>query len=389
MPDRQFLICIALLWLCGTALRLTILAVPPVIPLIRADLGFSATEIGFLSSLPVVLFALASLPASLLIARLGTRTTLTCGLILVTIGSALRGASWDAATLYGTTIIMGLGVAIMQPTMPTAVRQWLPSRVSFGTAVYSNGLMVGEILPVALALSFVMPLVNQSWRSELAVWALPIALIALLVVAVAPRTFPVASNLVLAQTWWPNWKDGLIWRLGLLFGSINGIYFATNAFLPDYLSHLGRGDLIDGALTALNLGQLPVSLVMLVAARKVERRAWPYIVASVVATTSVIGLVFMVGTWTIAWAAVLGCAEGAAFILGLTLPPLLSQQQDVGRTSAAMFTLSYVMAVAVALASGAVWDITGNPGMAFAPIVLCAISLGVSALLLRSKRQFR
>jgi cyanate permease len=128
---------------------------------------------------------------------------------------------------------------------------------------------------------------------------------------------------------------------------------------------------------------------MLVAARKVERRAWPYIVASVVATTSVIGLVFMVGTWTIAWAAVLGCAEGAAFILGLTLPPLLSQQQDVGRTSAAMFTLSYVMAVAVALASGAVWDITGNPGMAFAPIVLCAISLGISALLLRSKRQFR
>jgi hypothetical protein len=97
----------------------------------------------------------------------------------------------------------------------------------------------------------------------------------------------------------------------------------------------------------------------------------------------------MVGTWTIAWAAVLGCAEGAALTLGLTLPPLLSQQQDVGRTSAAMFMLSYAMAVAVALASGAVWDITGTPGLAFAPIVFCAISMGVSALLLKSGRQLR
>jgi CP family cyanate transporter-like MFS transporter len=387
-PDRQLLICIVLLWLCGAALRLTILAVPPVIPLIRADLGFSATEVGFLSSLPVVLFALAALPGSLLIARLGTRTTLIWGLLFVTIGSALRGASWEAATLYGTTVIMGIGVAIMQPTMPTAARQWLPSRVSFGTAVYSNGLLVGEILPVALAFSVVMPLVNQSWRLELAVWALPIALIALLVAVFAPRTFQVASNLA-PQAWWPNWRESLIWKLGLLLGSINAIYYATNAFLPEYLSRLGRGDLIDGALTALNLGQLPASLVMLVAAGKVERRAWPYIVASVVATTSVIGLVFMVGTWTIAWAAVLGCAEGAALTLGLTLPPLLSQQQDVGRTSAAMFMLSYAMAVAVALASGAVWDITGTPGLAFAPIVFCAISMGVSALLLKSGRQLR
>jgi CP family cyanate transporter-like MFS transporter len=55
VPDRQLLICIALLWLCGAALRLSILAVPPVIPLIRADLGFSATEVAFLSSLPLLL----------------------------------------------------------------------------------------------------------------------------------------------------------------------------------------------------------------------------------------------------------------------------------------------------------------------------------------------
>jgi cyanate permease len=50
-----------------------------------------------------------------------------------------------------------------------------------------------------------------------------------------------------------SWRESRIWKLGLLLGSINAIYYATNAFLPEYLSRLGRGDLIDGALTALNL----------------------------------------------------------------------------------------------------------------------------------------
>lgn len=69
---RNTVIAVVLLWLCGTGLRLTILAVPPLLPLIRAELHLSATAVGVLISLPVALFSLAALPGSLLIARLGT-----------------------------------------------------------------------------------------------------------------------------------------------------------------------------------------------------------------------------------------------------------------------------------------------------------------------------
>ena len=54
---RQFLTCVLLLWLAGIGLRITILAVPPVIPLIRPDLGMSETQVGILTGLPPVLFA--------------------------------------------------------------------------------------------------------------------------------------------------------------------------------------------------------------------------------------------------------------------------------------------------------------------------------------------
>lgn len=387
--DGKSLTCLGLLWLSGMSLRLTILAVPPVIPLIQADLQMSATEVGLLSGLPVVLFALAALPGSLLIVRLGTRMTLVGGLLIVAAGAALRGGSWNAATLYAATAIMSVGIAIMQPTMPVLVREWLPSRIGFATALYSNGLLVGEILPVWLAAPVLMPLLGYNWRLELGVWSVPVMLIALLVIVLAPRTTGSADNVAKAGTWWPDWNNPLIWRLGVLFGSINAIYFASNAFLPAYLASLGRDDLIHNALTALNLGQLPASLVIVATANKLERRAWPYIVAGIVMAVSVLGLVFMVGPWTIWWAALLGCATAAALILGLTLPPLMSEQQDVGRTSAAMFTLSYSIAVVVALACGAVWDLTSISSAAFAPIGLCTLTLSSSAFVLRAYRQLR
>src|ERR1700724_2987610 len=137
--------CVALLWLAGVALRLTVLAVPPVIPQIHTDLNLSETEVGILTGLPQVLFAGAAVAGSLLIARLGALRTLIIGLILSAVASALRGARPAPAP-----VCMAFGVPIMRPALPPLAQQWLPDRVGFATAVYSNGLLVGEILPVVL-----------------------------------------------------------------------------------------------------------------------------------------------------------------------------------------------------------------------------------------------
>src|SRR3954471_18618133 len=95
---RHFLIRVFLLWLAGIGLRITILAVPPVIPLIRLDLGMSETQVGILTGLPPVLFACTAVLGSLLIARFGALTTLLAGLFATTAGSVLRGAAPESFT---------------------------------------------------------------------------------------------------------------------------------------------------------------------------------------------------------------------------------------------------------------------------------------------------
>lgn len=362
--------CVAMLWIAGVGLRVTILAVPPLIRLIHEDLGISETEVGILSGLPPVLFMLAAVPGSLLIARLGARTTLIAGLFATALGCALRGTAPDFVLLCATTVLTGLGVAVMQPAMPPLVRAWLPERIGFGTAVYTNGLLVGEIIPVALTLPLVLPLVGHSWRLAFVAWALPCAAIALAILALAPRA-QAAEKPAVARRWWPDWGSGLIWRLGLMFGANNATYFSTNAFIPDYLHHIGRADLISEALSALNIGQLPASLLLLAFAGRLVGRAWPYMACGALSLACVAGILFGNGWVMVTAAAALGFSGAATLTLMLALPPLLSAPDDVHRMTAAMFTISYSCAVIVPIVSGLGWDATGWPAAAFIPIGLC------------------
>src|SRR5262249_15258487 len=127
---REFWVAAGLLWLGGVGLRLSILAVPPGLLLIQADLRLSGAQVGGLSGLPLILFAIAALPGSLLIARFGALATLASGLLIAGVASGLRGAVLDVLVFYAATVVMSAGIAIMQPALPPLVRRWLPRHVS-------------------------------------------------------------------------------------------------------------------------------------------------------------------------------------------------------------------------------------------------------------------
>jgi CP family cyanate transporter-like MFS transporter len=372
----KFWVAASLLWLAGAGLRLTVLAVPPVITLIQHDLHLSGTEIGVLSGLPAILFAAAALPGSLLIARLGALETMVLGLLVAGAASGLRGAAPSAYALYAATAIMSAGVAVMQPSLPPLVREWLPQRLSLGTAIYTNGLLVAETIPVMLTIPLVLPLVGNSWRWSFVLWGIPLIAIAALAWPLAPRSRATAPLVPIeGKSWWPDWSDKLIWQIGVLFGSVNSVYFCCNAFLPGHLAAAGRADLIGKALTALNLGQLPASFALLAVASRLERRAWPFVVCGILMLLCVAGIASTANMMTILLSGTLGFLGAVVMTLGFGLPALLSAPAEVARMSAAMFTISYGEALVISVLSGAAWDLGGSPRFAFIPIAASAVPL--------------
>jgi len=366
-----------LLWLSGACLRVTVLAVPPLLPAIHRDLHLNETGIGLLTSLPSLMFAWAAIPGSLLIARYGAVRTLLAGLLAAAIASALRGAAADALALYAATLVMAMGLSVMQPSLPLLVHGWMPGRIGFGTAVYSNGWLVGEILAVWLTIPYLLPLVGGSWRLSLVAWSLPVMATAVLVVIFAPgRASPQTLRPAGVARWWPSWRDSRMWRLAFIMGSANVAYWTTNGFLPDFLTHIGRPELISGALTALNLGQLPISLLLLFLAERMAGRAWPLFAAGLLMLAGLFAMVVSPnGFWIVLGAGAVGFACAWTLIAGLTLPPMLYQPEDVSRTVAGMFTVSYSCSVAVPIVGGLLWDATGSPYFVFILIALGGVAI--------------
>jgi CP family cyanate transporter-like MFS transporter len=375
-PLTGLLPVLALLCISGIALRIPILAIPPLLPLIHDDLHMTEAQIGMLVGLPLALFALAAVPGSLLVARLGARLTLVGGLLLAGLASGARGLTGDLPSLYLATIVMGLGISVMQPALPRLVREWTPSRIGLGTAVYTNGMLIGAVTPIALTYSVVMPAVGQSWRNDLIFWAVPVLLVVAALVVALPM-LPAAKRdpARIPDRWWPDWKSPLTWMLGLTFGTNNSIYFSLNAVLPEYLTFTGRGDLVSPSLLSINISQLVSLLVLLMVADRLLLKAWPFIVFGLVAVAGMLAMAYLDGLSIVVASAFVGFATAMTFGLTLALPPALSRAEDVSRTAAGTFTIAYAFSVVIPIICGALWDHTGLPRLAFLPILGCALGM--------------
>lgn len=364
----------------GVGLRLTLLAIPPVIPLIHRDLPLSETGVATLTGLPVLLFAAAAVPGSLMIARLGAHRVLVTGLLLTAVASGLRGAGSSEAVLFGMTFLMGIGIAVSQPAIPSLIDTWLPGRVGLATAVYVNGILVGEMLSASLTLPLVLPLVSGRWELSLAAWAVPVLLTGLLLAGMA-RDLPDASG-GRAVRWWPDWHRVKTWQLGILMGGASVGYFTANAFIPDYLRAAGQAALIGPSLAALNSGQLPASLVVGLFASKLVGRRAPFVVAGA-GTLASLSLLLLGRPWVLVLGAgMLGFFGAGILILALALPPILAERGDVHRLSAGMFAITYAYSFVAPLLGGTAWDLSRVPATSFFPVVLGILTamIGIAAL---------
>ena len=164
---------LGLLWLTGINLRTVILGVPPTLPTLHRVLGLSYSAGGLLTSLPVLVMAIGAIPGAFLISRVGPRQAVTYGLALLTTGAALRAAIPGALVLFVFTVVFSLGIAVSQPALPSLAQAWFPRRVGRVIGIYSNGLLVGEVIAATITLPLL--LARLGWQAALAVWAIPAA----------------------------------------------------------------------------------------------------------------------------------------------------------------------------------------------------------------------
>jgi MFS transporter, CP family, cyanate transporter len=366
-----------LLWFAGVDLRLTLLAVPPVIPLIHRDLRLNESGIAALSNLPVLVLAGSSMFGALLTARLGARRALVVGLWIIAVSSAVRGVGPSVVMLFAATLVMGIGIALIQPAFPSLARSWFgAARSAFATGIWANGLLCGEALSASLTLPFVLPLVGGSWEKSFAAWSVPVALTAL-AMGFARDPDDGGAAAPPGGAWLPDFRDRRVWLLGTFQAAASLTYFGANTFLPDFLHARGQPDLVGPCLAALNIGQLPASAAVgLIPMRILGKPVTSLLVAALI-VAALAGVLAVGGAVTVIAAALLGLTGAYVLTMSFALPAIFTPPHEIARLAGGTFTLGYTFSFVTTLLSGAAWDATHASAAAFLPMIAAAVIVAI------------
>ncbi|WP_334683800.1 MFS transporter [Arthrobacter sp. CAN_A214] len=342
------------------SMRGPIVAPAPVITDIQADVGLSAVGAGLLTSLPVLLFALATPLASRVIRRAGPEAAVLICLLGVLVGSGIRSVGPAPVVLIGT-IVIGAAIAVGNIVVPVLIRRDVPwQRVSGVTAAYTSALNVGSMI-TSLGTAPLAAVVG--WRWALSGWGV-LALagfIFWLVVsrrrARTPRTDSTSPS--------PSRGSGRVGRIGwlltLAFSGQAFAYYALTAWLPTLLFET-RGLSLAASGAAASLFQVSAIAGALGAAVLVTRsRPWvPVAVIGILWVSLPLGLL-VVPEWYVVWSIAGGIAQGGGFTTIFSIVARATRSDgEAAVMSAKVQAWGYLAAAAGPPLAGAIHSSTGS-----------------------------
>jgi len=372
-------------WLVAASLLLLAANLRPLFPStavllpdLGRGLGLSAAATGYLTTLPVLCMGVFAPLAPRGAQRLGVERTLLLALLLITIGTALRGVL-GATGLFLGTALAGAGIAWGNVLLPSLVKRDFADRAALMTGLYTMSLVGGA----ALAAATTLPLshfFDGRWSVGLAIWAIP-ALIALAAWApvawragvrraARPRMLPVQGLR----------RDGLAWAVTLFMGLQSALAYCVLGWMAPMLRDGGLSGTESGLVTSVSILLQVVSCLLtpLLAARSRDQRALA-VLLSATATLALVGMVL--GPHWAVWplAVVQGIGQGGLFALALMLIVLRSRDAHVAAHLSSMAqTTGYVLAASGPLLIGVLYAWTGGFRAATALIGLLGLATAVA-----------
>jgi MFS transporter, CP family, cyanate transporter len=374
---------VAGLFLVALAIRPQLMAVGPLMPLIREDLGLPASLAGLLTTIPVLCMGIFAPLGPRLAVHLGPRTALALSVGAITILAVIRAFLPAYPLVLIATVAIGIAMGIAGALPAMIVAQRMPARPALGTGAYAGGIVTGSTLTAAIAVPLA---IGGDWRVAFVLLALaavaPVA--ALLILVPGERT--VAAELRVRRRRLP-WGSSTAWLLVVIFGLQSVLYYGAVSWLPNAFVERGWSIGQAGSLVALvNATCLLTTLGVPVVADRMRSRRTGLVLSAVVCAVAFTALV-LVPAVAYAAVAVLGLALGALFALVLTLPLDVSEDATaVGSVAALMFLGGYMISAAGPFALGAMRDITGTFDASLWLLVAVSLALLAASLPLSTVR---
>lgn len=357
MTARQRWLLLAGIALVALNLRPGIASVGPLVADIRAETGLSNAALGFITTLPLLSFGCLSIVAVGVGRRIGMDRAVGLAVVLIGLGTVLRGAMPTAA-LYAGTALLGVGVALGNVLLPALAKRHFAHRTGLITSLYSTIIGLGATAAAGLS----VPIAAQiGWRGALAVWVVP-AVVALLVWLPQLRAAPAGPEATSRVPFAALGRSRLAWQVALFMGLQSLTYYVLVAWLPDLLQSRGVSEATAGGLLALSqaLGMVGSALVPVWAGAARDQRPIIWVLVLLEAV-GLLGLALSGPPLAWLWVSLVGLVLGGTFGLSLTLLVLRSgNAETTARLSGMAQSVGYLIAATGPPVFGWLHDVTNG-----------------------------
>lgn len=391
------LVPVAALLIFTLVLRAPITVVPPLLTMIRTDLGLDAATAGLLTSIPVLAFGLLTPVASKVLARTGVNRGAMICVVGVMLGSAVRSAD-GALGAYAGTILIGVTLAIGNLAVPMLIGRQFQHRAELLTGAYA--LTTNLVVTATTALAVPAALL-VGWRWTAASTGLVIGAVSLAVwVAVYPPGVGGASAWVRRRAGQPDpaaevrtkavRAKGSTSRITLLlttaFAAHTYVYYALASWLPTALMETQHMTASGSGIAASLMQAAGIAGALLVPVLRAFRLPAERVVVAIGLAWVVMpaGMLFAPALWAV-WSVFGGLAQAAFFTAVMAVVIRRSRDVDENRrTTAVMQTVGYSVAAVGPVLTGWVHERSGGWSVPFALILVVAVVMvGAAALAVR------
>lgn len=355
-PLVLFIIAITLL---AMTLRTPITAVGPITSFIRQDLNISNVLAGFLTTIPLLAFAIMSPFAPRIARKFGIEWTLFYSLLLLSAGIVLRSTGIVVALLIGT-ILIGVAIAFGNVLIPSFLKLRYPLHIGVLMGIYTVAMNLSSGFGAGISYS-----IADRFNWQLALGA-SLLIVLFAIIFWSPQLKTKKMSLDTATSVKIGWGQLLKSRVAIAvmitMGLQSFIFYTTAAWIPEiYIAQGMQASETGWLISAMQFAQIPITFITPMIAVKMTNQRPIVILFSLLYLIGFTGVVMEWTSLAFVWMILIGLAGGASFSLVMMLFTLRTNTAyEAAALSGFAQSIGYLFAAIGPLCFGLLKDITGS-----------------------------
>ena len=359
-------------------LRTPITSVGAILGPLKSILDINNTVAGFITTIPLIAFAIFSPMVAKISNKVGLEKTLLLAAIIISIGLGLR-FHINTYIFFITTFIIGVGITIGNVLLPGLVKKYYPEKLGLMTGFYAVIMNIGAAVAAGISypiLSFNIGGEKFSTGLAVNIWII-IAVINIFVYTVMSKNSNVNEAKDNHEKVHGYFKYSKMWTIMLSMGLQSALFYCSVSWFAEIMISKDFSPETAGLLLSISqFAQFPSTFIVPILADKVHNKLIIPVVITIGYLVSLVGMLYTSGNFVLMLTFIIifalagggsfsyvmylfsvksrneseaadisGLAQSGGYLLAAIFPPLLGYIRDISDWNKALYVLILTTAV--------------------------------------------